>query len=201
MYEAEKQVGVTSTYYFRFSTIDNKLIKDMIMDHFNVGLHFETIADYIAESGCNNKYDINMDEMRMRFKKDIERFEKETGVKVRSVCSHGHELNQKLGISNNAITEDQDLSEYGIIFEAYEREMYENDVDCHIMDAHLHKNFGFSYKDNPYDAIEIGYQNIVFLSHPHNWYMPLKSRIRSLKAIIVGKASYSSEKTFNRIAK
>lgn len=75
MFDAERECGVTSTYYFRFSTIDLKLIRDMRDAGFDVGLHFETIADYIKETGCTDKNQIGLELMRERFAQDVQRFE------------------------------------------------------------------------------------------------------------------------------
>ncbi len=113
MYETEKKVGIRSTYYFRFSTIDKQLIDDMIQDGFDVGLHFETISDYIKETGCSSKEEIDLSLMADRLRADIARFEELTGHKVRSCCSHGAPENVRLGISNNAITENTDVSRWG----------------------------------------------------------------------------------------
>ena len=201
LYLAEKEMQVTSTMYFRFSTIDNNLIRELITNRFNVGFHFETIADYAMENSIDDKSKINLGVVRERFIRETQRFEEITGCKVRSVCSHGHPVNKQLGISNNAITENFDLTKWGILFEAYEQKMYRDDIDCHILDGGILKNYGFQYKDNPYDAIDKGYQNIVFVSHPHNWYMSFKKRMILALAWIRGKAEYSTNREFIRIAK
>lgn len=201
MFEVERECGVRSTYYFRFSTIDLPLIQEMKAAGFEVGFHFETISDYIKENDCTDKNQIDVAMLRQRFREDVLRFEELVGFDIASVCAHGHTLNKKLGISNNVITEDEELSKYGLLFEAYDREMYENDVDCHILDGRLTKNYGFQYKDNPYNAINASYQNIIFLSHPHNWTLSPSRRLRTFGGILLGQATFESNRTFQRIAK
>ena len=48
MYEIEKAHGVKATYFFRDRTIDKVIIKELINDGFDVGYHYETIANMVA---------------------------------------------------------------------------------------------------------------------------------------------------------
>lgn len=199
MFETEKSLGVKSTYYFRFSTIDKDLIQEMLESGFDVGLHFETISDYAREHSVKNKNEIDMELMKQQLKEDIRKFEEMTGHKIFSCCSHGAPENRALGISNNAITENTDMSEFGLGFEAYQKEMYDY-VDCHIMDGSLLLYYGFSYADTPVTAVDAGYDNIIFLSHPNHWFFPLKKRIRLLRGMLLGKSKLKeSERKFSRI--
>lgn len=173
MFEVEKSLGVKSSYYFRFSSLDVELAKEMIDNGYDVGLHFETISDYIKETGCSNKKEIDLELMALRLKQEIVKFEKLISHKTFSCCSHGAPENIKMGISNNAITEGREMKELGIAFEAYSKELYE-DVDCHIMDQSILRNFGFSYADTPISAVDHGFNNIIFLSHPAHWYFTFR---------------------------
>lgn len=199
MFETEKALGVKSTYYFRFSTIDKELIKEMIDSGFDVGLHFETISDYVRECSIKSKDEIDMSLMKQRLKEDIRNFEEIIGSETFSCCSHGAPENVALGLSNNAITEHADMVEFGLGFEAYQKEMYEF-VDCHIMDGSLTRNFGFSYADTPITAVDAEYNNVVFLSHPNHWFLSLKKKIRLLGGLMLGKGELKkAERRFLRI--
>jgi len=202
LFETEKSLGVRSTYYFRFSTIDKLLIDEMIEAGFEVGLHFETISDIIREQQLTDKNQLKMDYAFERFREDIRRFEEITGHKILTCCSHGAPENVKLGISNNSLTEGTNLSDYGIQFEAYDKDMYSKDVDCHIMDATLLFNYGFSYVDTPISAVNHQYQNIIFLSHPNHWWKPMgfNERIKPLIFMLMGKATYYTGRQFKRIS-
>ncbi len=199
MFEAEKIEGVRSTYYFRFSTIDKKLIDEMVGAGFEVGLHYETIADIIREQQLTKKSQIDINSARERFRDDIIRFEKLIGHKISSCCSHGAPENDKLEISNNSLIEGLPLSGFGLEFEAYDKSMYENDIDVHIMDCTLLYNYGFSYKDNPITAVSSNSQNIVFLSHPNHWFFSLPNRIKKIGGIMLGLANYNTTREFKRI--
>ncbi len=200
MFEAEKELKVKSTYYFRFSTIDVLLIHEMLENEFEVGLHFETIADYIRETGCRRKDEIDIDAMRIRLSNDIKKFEEIIGSKISSCCSHGAEENIKLGISNNVLTEKQDMKMFSVDFEAYDYKMYSKYIDCHIMDANILYNCGFSYKDTPISAVDEGKKNIIFLSHPNHWDESLIQRGKELINWSLGRVQYGSERKFVRIA-
>lgn len=201
MYETEKKWNVDATYYFRFTTIDNELINSMKADGFDVGLHFETIADHIKENKITDAAEIDLEEMRLRFVEDVRRFEQIVGFKINSCCSHGDRANVDLGISNNVITEDCDMSRFGLLFEAYDQAMYKNDIDCHVMDCAVTAHYGYAYADTPIKAMQEGRQNILFLSHPNHWWLNGIDRIKRMRTIICGKAKCSvSTREFARIA-
>lgn len=199
MFECEKKLGVKSTYYFRKSTIDKCLIDEMIRDGFDVGFHFETVAEYIEEKHIQDKSAINLDECRERLKKEIREFEETIGHKIYSICSHGAAANVKLNISSNVITEGGIPADFTVAFEAYDRNMYQY-VDCHIMDSSILNNFGFSYQDTPFSAMGEKKKNIVFLAHPNHWYMSGWQRLCKLRAFILGKTTYLPSCQFERIA-
>jgi len=201
MFELERNAGLTSTYYFRFSTIDVPLIHEMINEGFEVGLHYETVSDYIRENGCTDKKQINLKQMRERLSKEIRSFEDIIGYKTTSCCSHGAYENSKLEISNNVLTEKQNMDDFGLKFEAYSAELYEKYIDCHIMDNDVIYNYGFSYKDTPISAIIQNKQNIVLLAHPKHWFYDTPARqIWKVIALILRRATYSTERSFKRIA-
>lgn len=189
MFELENKIKCKSTYYFRFSTIDKELIQEMFDNGFGVGFHFETISDYIKENGYVDKNQIDIELMRLRLKQDIQKFEETIGHKIFSCCSHGAAENIKIGMSNNTITETADMRDFDIEFEAYSKSLYEY-VDCHIMDQDIVYNFGFSYADTPISAIDNGYNNILFLSHPNHWYYTYYERLRRMRTVAVGRAKF-----------
>lgn len=201
MFEVEKNLGVRSTYFFRYSTVDKVLIDEMILAGFEIGFHFETIANYIDDNHITNKEDIDLEKCKVMLKKEVKEFEEMIEHPVFSLCAHGAPANKKIGISNNVITEERGiLKDIGIDYEAYDKTMYEY-VDCHIMDQSILYNYGFSYKDTPESSILEGRRNIIFLAHPNHWYLSRFQRIKKIMAFVLGKAKYSSSRTFSRIEK
>lgn len=201
MFEIEKSQGVHSTYYFRWSTIDAKLIKDMLEAGFEVGLHYETVATYIREHNILKKEDLEISELQNILKEEIQKFKSEYNPNMVSCCSHGAQENRDLNVSSNILLENADYSEFGLQFEAYDKDMYEKCDIYHIMDCNVRNNFGFSYNSNPMDGILKEKQNIVFLAHPVHWEFNLRTWVINLLCFILGKNKYSTEREFRRIAK
>lgn len=201
MFELEKELGVHSTYYFRWSTIDGDLIKDMLEAGFEVGLHYETVASYIRKNPLVRKENLPVPEMRETLKEEIRKFKSEYNPNMVSCCSHGAKENIDFKVSSNVLLEGVDYSEFGILFEAYDKEMYEKCNIYHIMDGNIRHNFGFSYKSNPLDGICEGAQNILFLAHPVHWKFCLKSWLFNVLCLVFGKNSFETERVFKRIAK
>lgn len=197
MFEHEKKIGVKSTYYFRKTTLDIDLIKEMEAAGFEVGFHFETIADYVIENNLEKLGEEDLQKCKERLKAEIE--EQKKIYKLRSICSHGAPENVKIGVSNNVLTEGEDYSYYGILFEAYDKDMYRN-VDVHIMDDNIRHGSGFAYASNPIDAINSDAKKIVFLSHPNHWYETFKDKLHNLICIVLGKYYNESKREFKRIA-
>lgn len=199
MFELEKKLGITSTYYFRFSTIDKKLINEMVDSGFEVGFHFETISDYVKKWNIKDRKQLDFDLLRQQLKKDIIQFESIIGHKINSCCSHGASENIRIGVSNNVLTDGQIMKDFGVEFESYGEDVYKN-IDCHIMDCRIINNYGFAYMDSPLKAMNSGKQNIIFLSHPNHWFFPFFRRCKCLLLFVLGKATYSSQRVFERIA-
>ena len=192
--------SVNSTYYFRHSTTDSKLIKEMLAAGTEVGLHYETISDYAEQNGIFEFDKVNIDDCRKQLKKEISDFKNLINPTMESICSHGSPLNSVLGVSNNFLLENENYSDYGITFEAYDKELYEKYVNCHIMDGTLRINSGFSYKENPIDAINNGYKNIIFLAHPNHWYFTLGEQIKHIGGFVLKGMKTAPLQNFKRIA-
>lgn len=200
MFERELKMDVKSTYYFRFSTIDLALIKDMKIENFEVGFHYESLSDYAIQNNIKDSKEVDWEQAKLHLKNDIIKFQEIVGFEVDSICSHGAQKNIQLGISNNYIFEKEPYAEYGVKFEAYDKDLYEKYVNCHIMDAGLHHHYGFSYKNNPIEEIELNTKNIVFLAHPNHWFLSKKQWLWSIKMLLLNKAEWgAASRQFRRV--
>jgi len=122
MFETERELGITSTYYFRLSTLDESLIRDMINHGTEVGYHFEEVATFAKRLGLRNSADVesNMESIRAHFRQNIEWFKSKVGSFPRTVASHGDFCNRVLHITNSCIIDDDIRREYDIIAEVYD---------------------------------------------------------------------------------
>ena len=198
LFETEKKLGLRSTYYFRDKTIDPELIREMKDAGFEVGYHCETVSHYAWQNGCHTREEVDMDGVRDLFAEELAEFEKKVGFKTRSCCGHGDSICRQMRMTNGMHLADTDLTRFGLLFEAYDRNLYEKFIDVHIMDTELPFHYGFAYADTIGDAIEKGYQNILFLAHPSHWYIFPQNRVRYVYEMLTGKACYSSQRVFRR---
>lgn len=199
MFRVEKGIGVHSTYYFRWSTVDRGLMKEMIDAGFEVGLHYETISDYAIKNNITQITDEDIEICRLRLKEEIAKFSKVINRPVSSIVGHGTKKNLEIRKSNNVLLEGESYTDYGIMFEGYDKDLYNKYVDVHIMDGSIRINNGFSYKSNPIDAISSGYRNIIFLTHPNHWYKTLPQRGWNVAMVAAGKCTFDTDREFSRI--
>ena len=200
MYLAEKESGVHSTYYFRNCTLDTELINMMLNDGFEVGFHYETLANYVMSRNIAVLKDDDIEVARSLLKDEIKDFEKRINHKIVSAASHGHPANGLIGYSNNYLLEGQNNEDYGILFEAYDSDMYREYVKIHIMDAPVWMNYGFAYMDNPIDAINDGAEVIILLAHPNHWYGNKLRQAKDLTRLFLGTGKKYEVRKFKRIA-
>lgn len=105
MAEVEKELGVKSTYYFRYPyTFKPDIIRSINEMGHEVGYHYETLS-----------------KMKGDYKKAIELFEQELEkfrklVDVKTICMHGSPLSK---FDNRSLWDRYDFRYYGIIGEAY----------------------------------------------------------------------------------
>jgi len=122
MAKIEHLRGVKSTYYFRWCTADPEVLKEVRALGHEVGLHYETLADYSRLNHLKSAQDITpavKQELRRRLKSEIAHFRQQFG-NVYTIASHGAEENIRLGVTNyQAIMAGEDPHDYGIIGTAY----------------------------------------------------------------------------------
>lgn len=198
MFEVEKKNNVKATYYFRWSTIDYDLAKEMNDSGFEVGLHYETLATYCLKNNINSINNEVIEKAKEELKKEIKEFKEKTGINIKTIANHGHPKNVEIGASNNVLLENEIYKNFGIVSEAYDKDFYKN-VNTHIMDNNILTNYGFSYKSNPIDSILRGDKVIVFLAHPQHWKDDFGTRVKMAIKILLHKYTTSTTREFKRI--
>ena len=105
MAELESEVGVRSTYYFRYpGTFKPRIIRRIWELGHEVGYHYETLS----KTGGDYERAIAM------FEHELGEFRKI--VDVKTVCMHGSPLSK---FDNRALWERYDFRDYGLVGEAY----------------------------------------------------------------------------------
>lgn len=167
MFEIEQKHKVQSTYYFRLSTINIPLMKEIDAFESEASYHFEEIAQYCKDKYIKTKEEAvkKIEEIRKVFKENFKKLEDLIGIKFHTVAAHGDFVNKKIGLTSSLITEDRALREELMIkCESYD-EILLNSFSMYISDVQYPV---FYSPENIFDSIGRD-QVICFLVHPRNW--------------------------------
>ena len=170
MFSIEQSLGIKATYYFRLSTLDYALIKEISEYGSEASYHFEELASYCKINHIKSKQEAleGLDEIKSIFKLNVEMIEKEASIKIQSVASHGDFVNRKLNVINNVVTDDLSLrKELGIVCETYDSILMDS-FDLYISDKPYPVYFS---PTSPFDALKEPDKNsiICMTSHPRQW--------------------------------
>jgi hypothetical protein len=179
MFAIEKKLDIHATYYFRLSTLDVQLMKEIHDFGSEASYHFEEIASFCKERNLKTRADViqYLPLIREQFSRNFRNVEKLSGIKLHTVASHGDFVNRKLGIANHLITEGEaQRNTLGIECETYD-DLLIKSFDLYVSD----KPYPIYYShDNIFDAIGT-YNTICMLTHPRqwrtNWYVNTKDNL------------------------
>ncbi|RLD41498.1 MAG: hypothetical protein DRI86_13260 [Bacteroidetes bacterium] len=191
MYMLEKSMGVKSTYYFRWLSVNKPIMKKMKDDDFEVSLHYETLATYAKENKIINKEAITADVLDMCYNKledEIRHFESSFG-KIKTICSHGDKVNRLIKVSNYKIINYKKLEELGILLNTYNPEIIKK-FDAYISDSSIYNNFAWKHDGNPNNALLEGKKNICLLTHPIHWNQSFIKNIKLLFTVYIDNMFY-----------
>ena len=203
MFNIEKKYGVTSSFYFRNSTYEPKLMKEIEHYGSESSLHFEPIADFVkANPAIKNRDDLFQTDFEDRcltiLKSNLDRFRLLLDIPCVTIASHGEYENSLVETPNNYLTENIDTYKYlNIKLEAYNKEMIEK-ITCYISDVPLEINSGYKYGVTPFEAIENNEQFIMFLSHPNHWHYSKWKQFKKLVKVLIQKP-IEQKMSFKRI--
>ncbi len=163
-FKIEKKMNVKASYYFRQTTINVKLMREINAYGSEASYHFEEIATFCKKNHIKNKQKVieNISEIRQMFKNNFITLEQKLGYKLITVASHGDFVNRKLNTINNVITDDDNLrQELGILAETYDKDVFAG-FDTYVSDC---KNGYISLLDEHLKTDKF----ICFLTHPRQW--------------------------------
>lgn len=181
MFEVERRLQVHASYYFRHLTMKPALIKRILHEGFEVGLHYETLALEMKRLRLTDKKEISPEILclcRQQLAKEIQDFRMAFGS-MTSLCSHGAAWNRKLGTPNYVLVDESFKKDHNILFEAYD-ESLQGRITAYISDASVTDNSAWRYGKSPVEAIEQGDSVILLLTHPEHWNHHFFSNVRKL---------------------
>jgi hypothetical protein len=171
LFEIEKKHGIKSSFYFRLSTLDFTLMREIEEYGSEASYHYEELATYAKKTRIKDPKALRnrLPEIRADFIANFSRIELMLGKKMRTVASHGDFVNRRLKVNNTEILDDLQLREdCGIGCEAYDRALLDH-IDIYIADRPAPQYY---YPTSPFDAIR-AHRRICLVTHPRqvetNW--------------------------------
>lgn len=167
MFDIEIKHGIHSSYYFRISTLNFPLMRDIEEYGSEASYHYEEIASYAKKHHIKDPGEIRrrLPEIRSSFLDNFNHIEGKLGRKIETVASHGDFANRRLNIINNELLDDPLFrARCGIECETYDPELLSN-FDVYISDRPYPRHY---HPISPFSAL-VKYKRICFLTHPVQW--------------------------------
>lgn len=167
LFELEKRQGIRSTFYFRLSTLDLKLMHEIEEYGSEASYHYEELATFAKKHHIKDAAQVRLrlPEIRAEFMANFRLVERRFGKKLATLASHGDFANRRLKLSNTEILADRTLRERcGIECEAYDRDL----LDCFDIYIADREPPVYYHPSSPFDAIG-RYNKICLLTHPRQF--------------------------------
>lgn len=167
MFAIEAKHGVNASYYFRLSTLDFGLMREIEAYGSEASYHFEEVA---AFAKCHHIKDARVLRsrfplIRAQFRRNLATIEGALGRKIATVASHGDFANRRLNVINHEILDDAAFrARCGIACETYDAALLRR-FDLYISDRPHPVYF---HPMAPQEALG-GYRAICLLTHPVQW--------------------------------
>jgi hypothetical protein len=167
MLEVERELGVRSTWYFRWRTARLRVVRAVLEAGGGVGLHYETLSRIVIDERAAGRTTVPeqlIDPARRTLKRELTAFSVLFGPS-RSACAHGD--TRVPGVNNAVLLRDRDPHEYGIEFDA-NASMRSHDLAVWLTDRSRAEG---SWRDG-LDAVTILESHaspVLLLTHPNNW--------------------------------
>jgi hypothetical protein len=186
MWEIDKSLGVSSSYYFRLSTLDLDLMARIVQDGGEASYHFEELATVAKDHRVRDRESViqRIPEAQDRFITNIESLRARTGLPMRVVSSHGDFVNRYLRVPNWAILLEHRVRHLaGVDLEVYD-EAFLRKVSKGFSDTQYPRHW------SPNDlttAIRQPVPVLYVLVHPRNWQArPLANAVDDIRRVAEG---------------
>lgn len=182
MFAIEAALGVRSSFYFRLSTLDYGLMREIEATGSEASYHYEEVADFAKRHHLREAEAVRarMPEIRAQFEENYQRIARELGVPLRTVASHGDFANRRIGVINHELLADPALrGRCGIVCESYDQALLAH-FDLYISDL-PHPHY---FRPLAPQAALGRFERICLLTHPAqwetNWLDTTRSNLRRL---------------------
>jgi hypothetical protein len=168
MWEIEQEVGVQGSYFFRLSTVDLPLIREIAASGSAVSYHYEELATVAKRRRIRTADEAArcIPEAQAEFLRNIRDLRAATGLPMHVVASHGDFVNRRLGVPNWVILDDPAFRRAaGITLETYDEQAMEH-VTSRYNDT-LHPRYWVP--ESPEHGIAARSPVVYLLVHPRHW--------------------------------
>lgn len=168
MWAIDRDLGVESSYFFRLSTLDERLMEDIHAAGSEASYHYEELATIARRRRVRTRAAALqcVPEASDRFAANLERIRRATALPMRVVASHGDFVNRRLGVANWVILDDPDLRRsLDIQLETYDEQFLQSVTSRHSDGPYPR----FWEWDDPWPAIQAGNPVVSILVHPRHW--------------------------------
>ena len=177
MWRIERSLKISSSYYFRLSTVDLPLMAAIAEGGSEVSYHFEELATVAkkrrpADAAAAMKL---IPEAQDLFRSNLTRLRGQTGLPMVVVTSHGDFVNRMLDLGNYEILTDPAIREEMHISLETQDKPFLTSVTAHQSDSPYPR---FWIRGDPLEAIRTGEAIIYLLVHPRHWRV---NRVVSLR--------------------
>ena len=179
LFELEKKYHIKSSFYFRLSTLDFTLMREIEDYGSEASYHYEELATFAKKNGLRDAAGVQarMPEIRESFSRNFRTIERQLGAKMTTVASHGDFANRRLKLNNTELLKDQQLRDScGIRCEVYDEALLQR-FDFYVADRPHPKYY---HPSHPNEALGT-YRSICFLTHPRqfetNWLANTKDNL------------------------
>ena len=162
----ERELGVRSSWYFRWRTADGRVIGRLRADGFEVGFHYETLTRRLLAlgRGADAIDSALVESCRAELLDEIDRFCRRFGP-ITSICPHGD--TRVPGVSNAVLTTNGLLDQHPRWFDANEA-MRGREIAAWVTDRST-PDGRWGAGANPRELLGTGASPMLLLVHPNNW--------------------------------
>jgi hypothetical protein len=161
----EDDLGVRSSWYFRWRTAHPAVVSALSRNGFEVGFHYETLTRNALERGSSGPVDeALLEQSRSDLRNEISAFADLFGP-LRSVVPHGD--SRIPDVHNAELLQGQDCTEYGIEFDA--NEAMRGRQLAHWLTDRTSAEGGWKDGIDPAGLFAAGVSPILCVAHPNNW--------------------------------
>jgi hypothetical protein len=161
----EEELGLRSSWYFRWRTAHPAVVNRLRRSGFEVGLHYETLTRRALERGLEGPADQALIEScRGELRAEISTFARILGP-LRSAVPHGD--SRIPAVHNAELLRGEDCAGYGIEFDGNEA-MRGHDLGYWLTDRTAAEG-GWKDGVDPAELLAAGASPILSVTHPNNW--------------------------------